>query len=116
MNPDKLITMAEFVVDLTQYRNIDINAIHELTEIMNNTKIHTETELHTAVRAGQYIIGSFHPSTGLSFNGAPTVQYSPSQARTECKRLAKLYPGKTFVYVKLLGAEMIVAQPTSVSI
>lgn len=114
MNPDKL--MAEFAVDLTQLNKTSINAIHELKAIMNHTKISTETELHSAVRANHYIIGSFHPTMGLSFNSNPTPQYSAAQARAECKRLAKIYPGKTFVYVKLLGAEMIVAQPTSVSI
>jgi hypothetical protein len=107
MNPDNNI-LSDII--------LEIEKINELHKIMNNTKIHTETELHTAVRGNQYLIGSFHPTMGLSFNGAPTVQYSPAQARTECKRLAKLYPGKTFVYVKLCGAEMVFAQPTSVSI
>jgi hypothetical protein len=38
------------------------------------------------------------------------------QARAECRRLAKLYPGKTFFFVKMEGAEMTVAQPQAVSI
>jgi hypothetical protein len=38
------------------------------------------------------------------------------QARAECRRLAKLYPGKTFFFVKLEGAEMTVPQPQSISI
>jgi hypothetical protein len=38
------------------------------------------------------------------------------QARPECRRLAKLYPGKTFFFVRLEGGEMTVAQPREVSI
>jgi hypothetical protein len=39
-----------------------------------------------------------------------------TQARGECRRLAKLYPGKTFFFVRLEGGEMTVAQPREVSI
>lgn len=90
--------------------------INELAEIMNHTKISNESTLHNAIRNKQYIIGSFNPATGVSFNNAPTVQYSMMQARGECRRLAKLYPGKTFFFVKLEGGEMTVAQPKDVSI
>jgi len=116
MNPDKLLTMAEFVADLTKYHNIDINSIHELHQIMNTTKIINQATMHDTVRNKQFIVGSFQPATGLSFAAIPTVQYSATQARSECKRLAKMYPGKTFVYVQLQGAEMTVPQPTTVSI
>lgn len=90
--------------------------INELSQIMNNTKITNEKIAHDAVRNKQYIVGSFHPGTGVSFSNEPTVQYSSMQARAECKRLAKLYPGKTFVFVRLEGAEMTVPQPQTVSI
>lgn len=90
--------------------------INELTNIMNTTKITNQSTMHDTVRNKQFIVGSFQPTIGLSFAANPTVQYSAVQARQECKRLAKLYPGKTFVYVQLQGAEMTVPQPTSVSI
>ena len=92
------------------------NQINELNKIMNNTKITNESTLHGAIRNKQYIIGSFNPVTGTSFNAHPTVQYSMMQARGECRRLAKLYPGKTFFFVKLEGGEMTVAQPKEISI
>lgn len=94
----------------------ETETINELNNIMNNTKITNESTLHGAIRNKQYIIGSFNPATGTSFNTHPTVQYSIMQARGECRRLAKLYPGKTFFFVKLEGGEMTVAQPKEVSI
>lgn len=90
--------------------------IHELYVVMNHTKITDQKTAHDAIRNRQYIVGSFSPTTGISFSTEPTIQYSSMQARTECKRLAKMYPGKTFVYVQLQGAEMLVPQPTTVSI
>lgn len=90
--------------------------INELAKIMNTIKITNEKIAHDAVRNKQYIVGSFSPNTGMSFPTEPTVQYSSMQARAECKRLAKLHPGKTFVYVQLQGAEMTVPQPQTVSI
>jgi hypothetical protein len=89
---------------------------NELAEIMNHTKISNESTLHGAIRNKQFIIGSFNPATGVSFNTNPTVQYSLMHARGECRRLAKLYPGKTFFFVRLEGGEMTVAQPQAVSI
>ncbi len=90
--------------------------INELAKIMNTIKITNEKIAHDAIRNKQYIVGSFQSGTGMSFSNTPTVQYSSMQARAECKRLAKLYPGKTFVYVQLQGAELTVPQPQTVSI
>jgi len=89
--------------------------INELSLIMNQPKITNQAILHSAVRSKHYIIGSYTES-GVSFNAAPTVQFTNAQARAECKRLAKLYPGKTFFFAGLGGAEMTVAQPTAISI
>jgi hypothetical protein len=83
---------------------------------MNTIKITDQATMHSVVRNKQYIVGSFSESVGVSFANVPTVQYSASQARAECKRLAKLHPGRTFVFVRLEGAEMTVAQPKEVSI
>ncbi len=92
------------------------NQINELNNIMIQIKINNETALHSTIRNKQYIVGSFTPGVGISFNTTPTVQYSTMLARSECKRLAKLYPGKTFFFVKLEGGEMTVAQPKEISI
>lgn len=110
MNPETL------VINLDALMRVDINAINELNQIMNTTKITNEKTAHDAVRNRQYIVGSFNPTTGMSIASNPTVQYSAVQARSECKRLAKIYPGKTFFYVRLEGAELTVPQPQTVSI
>jgi hypothetical protein len=104
------------VIDLRPFMKVNLEQISELRTIMNHTKITDQKTAHDAVRNRQYIVGSFSPTTGISFSTEPTVQYSSMQARTECKRLAKMYPGKTFIYVQLQGAEMLVPQPTTVSI
>lgn len=110
MNPETL------TINLAPFMRVDISAINELNQIMNNTKITDQRTAHDAIRNKQLIVGSFHPTTGMSFSNTPTVQYSAAQARAECKRLAKIYPGKTFFYVRLEGAELTVPQPTTVSI
>jgi len=92
------------------------DSINELKQIMNITKITNERIMHDSVRNKQYIIGSFIDGAGISFNPTPTVQYSIMQARAECRRLAKLHPGKTFVFVRFEGAEKVVPQPTIMSI
>lgn len=79
-------------------------------------RITSEAQAHLAIRAKKYIIGSFTQGGGFSFNQIPTVQPSATAARTECRRLAKLNPGKTFFFVQLLGAEQTVPQPTIISI
>jgi hypothetical protein len=110
MNPETI------VIDLAPFMRVDFDAINELNTVMNHTKITTEKIAHDAIRNKQFIIGSFSPGTGVSFSYQPTVQYSAMQARAECRRLAKLYPGKTYFYAQLYGAEMTVPQPQTVSI
>lgn len=90
--------------------------IHELSSIMIKTTIFDQSSAHEAVRNKRYIIGSYHPANGISFSAEPAIHYLARDARAECKRLAKLYPGKTYIYVCLEGAEMTIPQPTIVSI
>lgn len=91
-------------------------AINELANTMNNTKITSQNNGEAAVRARQYIVGSISQTGEISFAANPTIQFTATQARTECKRLASMNPGKTFIYVQFQGAERTVVQPTSVSI
>ena len=92
------------------------DSINELKQIMNITKITNERIMHDSVRNKQYIIGSYTESGGISFAVTPTIQYSSMQARAECRRLAKLHPGKTFFYVQFQGAEKTVPSPDTISI
>lgn len=74
---------------------------------MEKTNLDSLNELLGAVRASQFIVGSFSADKGLSFSANPVFHNSPTTARTECKRLASIYPGKAFIFVKVAGAELI---------
>jgi len=91
-------------------------AIKYTKTIMYNDKLQTKTQLTSAVKGGNYVIGSFSETQGLSFANFPAVHYSTQAARAECKRLAKLNPNKTYIFVKLIGGEEAVTQPQFISI
>ena len=88
----------------------DVEPINELKNIMNNEKINTQACAINHTRNGRYIVGSVSTSGSLSFAENPAVQYTAADARTECKRLARLNPGKLFIFVKLSGAELVPVQ------
>jgi hypothetical protein len=91
--------------------------INELNQInMTPKTIDNQNSAHEAVRNKRYIVGSYQPGVGLSFSAIPVLHNYRADARTECRRLAKLNPGKTFLFVCLEGAEMTVPQPQTVSI
>jgi hypothetical protein len=91
--------------------------INELNLIMNQPqKINNQNSAHEAVRNKRYIVGSYQPGVGLSFSAIPVLHNYRADARSECRRLAKLNPGRTYLFVCLEGAEMTVAQPQTVSI
>lgn len=70
------------------------------------TSINSIASLINAIQSRKYIVGSFS-ATGLSFASNPAIQNSERDARAECVRLAKLHPGKMFVFVELSGAEQV---------
>jgi len=91
--------------------------INELNLIMNQPqKINNQNSAHEAVRNKRYIVGSYQPGVGLSFSAIPVLHNYRADARSECRRLAKLNPGRTYLFVCLEGAEMTIAQPQTVSI
>lgn len=49
-----------------------------------------------------YIVGSV-TTNGLSLAPSPKIHKSLADVRTETERLAKAYPGKTFVYLEIKG-------------
>lgn len=83
---------------------------------MNHDKIYSQTSGESAVKARRYIVGSLSDTGDVSFATNPTTHTSGSDARSECKRLAKQNPGRTFIFVQLVGAERAVVQPSIVSI
>jgi transaldolase len=67
-----------------------------------------------AVRAGALIIGTIDKQGSVSFAADPVVHSDATAARAECKRLAQRNPGKAFVFVKLIGAEMVPTNSISI--
>lgn len=59
------------------------------------------------IKAGQYMVGSFTPSKGLSFSATPAIHNTEASARKECYRLAQVNPGSLYLFVKLCGGEMV---------
>lgn len=62
------------------------------------------------VRRGGFIIGSIDASANVSFAINPVIHNDAQSARAECKRLAGINPGKAFIFVKLVGAELVPTQ------
>jgi hypothetical protein len=56
----------------------------------------------TTLSATGYVVGSV-AMHGLSFAHSPKIHKSLAEVRTETERLAKAYPGKTFVYLEIKG-------------
>jgi hypothetical protein len=55
-----------------------------------------------AVTSRKFIVGSL-TNAGISFAAMPVIHVSEASARTECDRLARVNPGKTYIYCQLLG-------------
>lgn len=88
----------------------------QINELENmNTKLITQNHFIDAIKAGgNYIIGSVDNFGHISFATNPANHPSAAHARAECKRLAKLTPGKLYLFVKLDGAEMVPANTLSI--
>lgn len=78
--------------------------INELTNMNDNLK--TQNQFILSVKRNNFIVGSVREDGTLSFAGNPTVHASASAARTECARLARLSPGKLYIFVQLAGGEL----------
>ena len=85
---------------------INKEPINELENMNENTKINTQNKAITAIKQGQYIIGSVDSQGNMSFANNPVPHAYDYQARAECKRLALLSPGKMFFFAELTGGEM----------
>lgn len=66
-----------------------------------------------AIRNGNYIVGFVSSDGTVSFAIHPAIQVTNGFARAECARLAKLNPGKMYVFVKVMGAEISPVKPTT---
>lgn len=92
--------------------------INELNSIMNYTKqsLNSLDSTMNAIRNKQFIVGSFSSQTGFSTTNSPAIQTSRAAARLECNRLAKLTPGKLYIFLELSGAEMVPMTVSTISL
>ena len=100
--------------DFNQILITDKEQINELEQNMNDTKINDQTLAINAIKANAFIIGSVDSQGYLSFAATPTTHATAASARTECRRLAKTYPGKLYIFVQLTGAEMVPTNTISI--
>lgn len=77
-------------------------------------KIQTQAAALQSTKNRDFIIGSFDSTGAFSAALNPTTQTSVIEARQECKRLARLTPGKAFVFLQMSGAEMVPVQTISI--
>lgn len=71
-------------------------------------KISSNTDLFTAVRESNFIVGTYNETHGgISFSSEPTIHTTAAAARNECSRLAAKNHGKTFVFVQFKGLEFV---------
>ena len=57
-----------------------------------------------SVSSHGFIVGSIDQLGNVSFSAKPLVHANDTLAATEADRLAKLYPGKAYVWAQLRGA------------
>lgn len=70
-------------------------------------KLTTQSDALAAIRLQRYVIGSVNQNGDFSIAVSPMPHSLASDARLECKRLAKLNPGKAFIIMSLEGAELV---------
>lgn len=92
-----------------QYSTLFDDLIEDLTDIPLNkeTKMAQFQTTSGSITTGSFIVGRLAPSTGVSFASDPVQHFSAADARSECERLARLNPGKTFFFVEVKGGAYI---------
>ena len=116
MNPEPLFDLVALNKFLKHPDKFKVSNRENRAYKMYNDKLQNKQQLTSAVKGGSYIVGSFAENQGISFAANPSLHYTSQAARAECKRLAKLNPNKTYVFVKLMGGEEAVTQPQFISI
>jgi len=84
---------------------------------MNKITLNSQDAFISAIRENiltksRFIIGSVDAYGTLSFASIPKLHTDSQSARTECARLAKVNPGKLFIFVSLVGGEMLPTRST----
>lgn len=76
--------------------------------------IQTQEQAIANVRLSRFIIASVDSNGAWSVAQRPVPHTTASEVRAECKRLAKVNPGKMFVFVELSGAELVPSNTVSI--
>lgn len=114
--------MNEYRKSLQEYCSVRLTQllepVNELETMTEKQSIMTLSNCIQAVKHNSFIVGSCSAegsTSALSFARNPVVHGTAQSARSECARLAKLYPGKLYVFVQFSGGEML-PQTQTVSI
>lgn len=106
-------TILDFDIKASLSTTASKEPINELENM--NTKLVTQDNFINAIKgSNRYIVGSVDSAGTLSFAQNPAYHTSTVDARAECKRLAKQYPGKLYIFVGLQGGEMVPANSISI--
>lgn len=82
---------------------------------MNYTtkKFNTQIEGISAVRNRRFVVASIDVNGNLSVAANPVLHDTWNLAKNEASRLAKMNPGKAFVYMQFIGGELAPTMSTS---
>lgn len=119
MNNSEYLTLTEALQELGYYTSrCDLyhSALGNTTltlevQKMTTIKISDQTSAISAIRGSNFIVGSVDASGNFSIASNPAIQYDAGAARTECKRLAWLTPGRLYFFTRFAGAEMVPTTP-----
>lgn len=100
-------------------RYVPVNKVNELDAIINqNTPtmntMNTQSQVLDAVREHKYLVLTSDKEGDMSVAACPVAHTSEDSARKECRRLARISPGKAFIIVELAGAELIPTDTISI--
>ena len=81
-------------------------------------RISTQVEAINATREKAVLIGSVDAAGNVSFSANPVAhdKWDTNGVRAELKRLARENPGKMFISVQMVGAELVIPQPNTLSV
>ena len=81
---------------------------------MTPTKINTQASAVENIKNRNFIVGSVSADGHLSVSANPATHGTTTLARAEAKRLARIEPGKMFVILQLMGAELVPTNTVSI--